>query len=95
MRNTSEINDANGVAAVLDARPSLPALGALLAQSRRRVPDRDPAGGQRISAGDVARQSLARARGTLEFIDPRRSDRSAARICSRCSKRRAFGSPTP
>jgi uncharacterized alpha-E superfamily protein len=26
---------------------------------------------QRINAGDAARQALARARGTLEFIDPR------------------------
>ncbi|HEY5304262.1 MAG TPA: alpha-E domain-containing protein [Acidimicrobiales bacterium] len=71
MRNTREINDANGVAAFLMLDRLFPrSVLYSLNLADECLVEIQPAG-QRISAGDAARQALARARGTLEFIDPR------------------------
>lgn len=72
MRNTREVNDANGVAAFLMLDRLFPrSVLYSLNLADECLVEVQPAS-QRISAGDAARQALARARGTLEFIDPRR-----------------------
>jgi uncharacterized alpha-E superfamily protein len=71
MRNTREINNANGVAAFLMLDRLFPrSVLYSLNLADECLVEIQPAS-QRINAGDAARQALARARGTLEFIDPR------------------------
>jgi uncharacterized alpha-E superfamily protein len=71
MRNTREINDANGVAAFLMLDRLFPrSVLYSLNLADECLVEIQPAR-QRISAGDAARQVLARSRCTLEFIDPR------------------------
>ncbi len=71
MRNTREINDANGVAAFLMLDRLFPrSVLYSLNLADECLVEIQPVS-QRISSGDAARQALARARGMLEFIDPR------------------------
>jgi uncharacterized alpha-E superfamily protein len=71
MRNTRELNSANGVAAFLMLDRLFPrSMLYSLNLADECLVEIQPAS-QRINAGDAARQALARARGTLEFIDPR------------------------
>ena len=71
MRNTREINNANGVAAFLMLDRLFPrSVLYSLNLADECLVEIQPVS-QRISSGDAARQALARARGTLEFIDPR------------------------
>lgn len=71
MRTTREINNANGVAAFLMLDRLFPrSVLYSLNLADECLVEIQPAS-QRVSAGDVARLALARARGTLEFIDSR------------------------
>ena len=71
MRNTRELDDANGVAAFLMLDRLFPrSVLYCLHLADECLIEIQPSH-QRIAVGDAARQSLARARSMLEFIDPR------------------------
>ena len=78
MRSTSEIHDADGVAAFLLLDRLFPrSVLFSLNLADNCLLEIQPAN-QRIATPDVARQSLARAKGRLEFIDPSRLLRDLA-----------------
>ncbi|HEY5092597.1 MAG TPA: alpha-E domain-containing protein [Acidimicrobiales bacterium] len=69
MRSTSEIHDANGVAAFLLLDRLFPRSVLFSLNLTDRCLYEIQPSSQRIATADVARQSLAGARGRLEFID--------------------------
>lgn len=69
MRSTSEIHDANGVAAFLLLDRLFPRSVLFSLNLADTCLFEIQPSSQRIATADAARQSLARARGRLEFID--------------------------
>ena len=72
MRSTSELHDANGVAAFLLLDRLFPRSVLYSLNLADTCLFEIQPSAQRIASADVARQSLARARGRLEFIDATR-----------------------